>query len=232
MNKVNKVGLGFRQLVDQEFSQYCSSYSENQPITLSTALLLPSSIQNLTSVVSSPVSILVFASGCYFVDESIIEYSSWGVEILSDSNLTHSHCVSSHLTEFAGGLVVVPSTIDFNNVWANAGSFTRNMTIYLTVIIICSLYILLFVVCRYADWTDSKKRRIYFLQDNNMFDSYCYEIIVFTGNRRDAGTESNVYFIVAGSEGETSVRAMKPKSCKDQVLKRGSVNSFIMCVDR
>ena len=49
-----------------------------------------------------------YASGCYYMDTKTNKWSSYGVEILSDSNLTHSHCVSSHLTTFAGGFIVLP----------------------------------------------------------------------------------------------------------------------------
>jgi len=95
------------------------------------------------------------------------------------------------LTEFAGGMVVLPSSINFNNVWANA-SFTQNMTIYLTVIIVCSLYILMFVWCRYTDICDNRKRMVYLLKDNSPLEKYFYELIVFTGGRKDAGTTSKV----------------------------------------
>lgn len=88
--------------------------------------------------------------------------------------------------------MVLPDSIDFNNVWSKAGSFTANLTIYLTVIIVCSLYILLFVWCRWMDWRDGKKRSIFLLADNSPVDEYFYELIVFTGTRKDAGTKSRV----------------------------------------
>ena len=64
--------------------------------------------------------IRVFSSGCYYFDISNNIWSSSGIEILEDTNITHTHCQSSHLTTFAGGFVVLPNEINFDYVWANA----------------------------------------------------------------------------------------------------------------
>lgn len=228
-NSDTLVGYGFRQLTAQEFTSYCSS-SPSTPISLTQAPILDSSY-DFTSLMSSPVAKLIYGAGCYYLDESSMSYSSWGVEVLSDSNTTHTHCVSYHLTEFAGGFVVLPDTIDFDNVWANA-SFTQNLTIYLTVIIVSCLYLILLVWCRYMDWKDGRKRAVFFLEDNSPYELYFYELIVFTGTRKNAATDSRVSFILAGSDGETGTRRLKPKDCKHKVLQRGSVNSFLMSVDK
>lgn len=185
------VGYGFRQLTSNESDLYCKNYNQSTRLSLRQAPLLPDSY-NFTQLITRPLSRLVYAAGCYYIDINSMAYSSWGVEVLSDSNTTHTHCVSTHLTEFAGGLIILPDAIDFNNVWANA-SFTQNLTIYLTVIIVCCLYILLIVWCRWMDWKDAKKRQIFLLSDNSPLDHYYYELIMFTGTRKDAGTESNVF---------------------------------------
>lgn len=223
VNKVTKVGYGFRQLTPTEYTSYCQGTTAK---SLSTVPVLDASY-DFKSLLSNQVSVLAFGSGCYYIDESSMAYSSWGIEVLDDSNTTHIHCVSSHLTEFAGGLVVLPPSIDFDNVWANA-DFTKNMTIYLTVIIISALYILLILVCRYMDWQDNKRRCVYLLDDNYPMDTYFYELLVFTGGRRDAGTLSRVSFIMGGEDGETTTRKLKPRDAKTKTLQRGSVDSFVM----
>lgn len=153
-------------------------------------LVLPNSF-DFSTLFTASVSQRVFGAGCYYLDESTAEWSSSGAEVLADTNTTHTHCVSKHLTQFAGGLVILPASIDFDNVWANA-SFTKNLTIYLTVIIISSLYLILLLLCRYQDWKDDNKRSVFILADNGPFDQYFYELIVFTGGRKNAGTHSNV----------------------------------------
>lgn len=136
-------------------------------------------------------SLRVFSSGCYFIDPVTGEWSSYGVEVLEDTNLTHTHCISTHLTEFAGGFVVLSTAIDFNSVFANA-SFDKNPTIYITVIIIGCLYILSAILARFYDVKDRLKRKIHLLKDNARDNSYLYELIVFTGSRKGSSTNSNV----------------------------------------
>ena len=136
----------------------------------------------------------IYASGCYYMDPLTKMWSSNGMEILPDSNLTHTHCLSNHLTTFAGGFIVLPNKINFDQVWANA-SFLQNPLIYSTVIVLICLYILLVIWTRYMDWKDNKKIGITILnvsQSKRIKEKYIYEIIVFTGNRPNAGTKSKV----------------------------------------
>ena len=117
------------------------------------------------------------------------KWTSEGVEILSDSSISLAHCISYHLTEFAGGFLVLPSSIDFNKVWANAG-FLQNPIIYSTVIIIISLYIIFACFSRFLDYRDSKK--ITYSIIDNLSENYLYELRIFTGSRIGAATDSNV----------------------------------------
>lgn len=180
------VGYGFRQLTQSEFDQYCQAGVTS---SISSSPVLSDSY-DFQSLLSEPFSRLIYASGCYYIQESSVVYMADGIEVYSDSNSSYTHCVSTHLTEFAGGFIILPDAMNFNV----DPSFTKNMTIYLTVIILFCLYIILFVLCRYMDWRDDKKRCVYFLEDNYPGDAYFYEMIVFTGGRRDAGTRSNVCY--------------------------------------
>lgn len=47
------------------------------------------------------------------------------------------------------------------------------------------------------------------LVDNILTDTYFYEITVFTGMRRGAGTRSNISFVLAGDNTDTGVRQLK-----------------------
>jgi hypothetical protein len=48
------------------------------------------------------------------------------------------------------------------------------------------------IYSRYKDKKDLEKLGITILPDNHRQDQYFYQIIIFTGHRRDAGTESKV----------------------------------------
>ena len=139
----------------------------------------------------------VFTSGCYYMNTNTNEWSSYGMEILADSNVTHTHCKSTHLTSFAGGFIVLPNAINFNEAFSHA-SFVQNPVIYSTVIALVCLYILLGVWARWMDRKDDQKCGITFLGACDDFvkpnNKYFYEIIVFTGNRPNGGTTSKVYF--------------------------------------
>ena len=47
------------------------------------------------------------------------------------------------------------------------------------------------------------------MSDNTPTDLYHYKMVVYTGGRRHAATQSNVYFMVVGDEGETEVRKLE-----------------------
>ena len=139
----------------------------------------------------------IYTAGCYYSDPITFEWSSDGMEILSDTSLTRTHCQSNHLTSFAGGFIVLPPAIDFNKAFANA-SFLDNPVIYSTVIALISIYILLAVWARWMDVKDNKKQGVTLLGDEkceNKEEKYAYEIIVFTGGRMHAGTKSQVLFL-------------------------------------
>jgi len=81
--------------------------------------------------------------------------------------------------------------INFNDVFANA-SFLDNITIYMTVIVMSTLYVVLFIWARYQDQKDKIKNAIKILPDNEPDDIYFYEIVFYTGSRVFAETDSNV----------------------------------------
>jgi len=82
------------------------------------------------------------------------EYISMKVGPLT--NHYQTQCFSTHLTTFAGGFLVLPAPINWNYVFANA-DFTKNKTIYLTVICVCVIYLVLVIYARFEDKKDVEK---------------------------------------------------------------------------
>ena len=68
----------------------------------------------------------------------------------------------------------------------------KNKTIYLTVICVSVIYLILLFYARFYDKKDFEKLGVTVFPDNHEDDEYLYEIIVLTGQRRNAGTKSNV----------------------------------------
>jgi polycystin 1L2 len=171
--------FGLRELNATEIDDFCSNQSINNP---------PISDQPLNF--SSNYELRTYTSGCYSLDLNK-QWQSNGLIVGPLTNHFQTQCFSTHVATFASGFLVLPSPINWNYVFANA-NFMRNKTIYLTVICICLIYILLMIYARYKDKKDLDKLGVTILPDNHRQDQYFYQIIIFTGHRRDAGTESKV----------------------------------------
>lgn len=182
------VGFGVKQLNPKEFEHFC--YRNDTNVTFTDADLAHLDVYspvNFTQTIASRVIL----SGCYYIDKVTGLYSSYGMEVLESSNTTHTQCITSHLTQFAGGWITVPNNIDFTDVFAHA-SFLDNLTIYMTVIVMATIYIVCLIWTRHMDKKDKLKTMIKLLPDNEPDDIYFYEILFYTGARPFSETDSNV----------------------------------------
>jgi polycystin 1L2 len=176
------VGFNIRELDSNESNLYCSQKS-------STNLKFPL-IQKRVNF-TSDFLIRTYTSGCYYYDIETGKWSSNGMEIYEDTNLEQTHCSSYHLTSFAGGLDSSPSIINFQYSFAHT-SFSRNLIIFITALVLICLYVLFAIWARYQDSRDINKLNIIPLKDNHSPDNYFYELMVFTGNRNESETDSKV----------------------------------------
>ncbi|UJR16137.1 hypothetical protein I4U23_003048 [Adineta vaga] len=213
--------FGLRELNSTEMFQYCTNQS------MINSHIPPVSDQAFHF--TSNYELRIYTSGCYYFDEQSNQWSSYGLLVGSRTNHHESECFSTHLTTFAGGFLVLPAPINWNYVFANA-DFNKNKTIYLTVICISILYLLLILYARYKDKKDIQKLGVTALTDNYKEDQYCYQILVFTGHRKDSGTKSKVHFIIAGNEDETTVRTFTDPH--RQIFQRGGIDAFVMTVPK
>jgi polycystin 1L2 len=231
------VGLSLRQLNETEMALYCSGRSRPRE-SIHQGQAVPR-LYERRPFVDESVWLRVFSAGCYYMDASRAAWSSRGVESLAQTsaNLSRTtHCVASHLTQFAAGLIVVPHAIDFSFVWSNA-SFERNSLVYSTVIGLVCVYALLALYALFMDRRDRLKTGLVYLQDNRQEDGYYYELIVWTGNRSKAGcsADSRIDFVLSGDLDETRLRSFRGEEDKNknrQVLCRAGVDSFIVAVPR
>ena len=173
------VGFGIRELNLKEFTLYCNKSFSEFPLIQSEV--------NFTS----DFMIRAYSSGCFYFDANTGKWNSEGMAIYDDTNLEYTHCTSNHLTSFAGGLVILPSSINFQFVFDNA-TFTKNIIVYITIGLVTCFYILFALWSHYMDKQDKKRMNLVFLDDNHPKNTYFYELIVFTGNRSESGTESKV----------------------------------------
>ncbi|CAF3130688.1 unnamed protein product [Rotaria sp. Silwood2] len=209
--------FGLRELNSTEFYSYCMNSSINSP-----------PITNQPFNFTSNYELRSYTACCYYLNSNNI-WQTDGLLVGSQTNHYQTQCFSTHLTTFAGGFLVLPAPINWNYVFANA-DFMKNKTVYLTIICIYILYFLLVIYARYKDKKDIEKLGVTPLPDNYFNDQYFYQILVFTGNRKNAGTKSKVQFILVGDNDETSVRTFADPHRK--VLQHGGIDAFIMAVPK
>ncbi|CAF1035223.1 unnamed protein product [Adineta ricciae] len=211
--------FGLRQLNTTEQSNQCSnaSVTQQQP-----------PVSNQPFNFTSNYELRIFTSGCYYLDTNS-NWQSEGVLVGPLTNHQQTQCLSTHLTTFAGGFLVLPAPINWNYVFSNA-DFTRNKTIYITLICVSILYLLLLVYARYKDKKDLEKLGVTPLPDNQPSDQFFYQILIFTGHRTYSGTNSKVHFILAGDDDETQVRTLADPHRK--ILQRGGIDAFVMTVPK
>ncbi|CAF4156054.1 unnamed protein product, partial [Adineta steineri] len=210
--------FGIRELNSTEINNYCLNNS-----SINTLPITDESI-NFTS----NYELRIYTSGCYYLDESN-NWKSDGLIVGSLTNLYETECLSTHLTTFASGFIVLPAPINWSYVFANA-DFMKNKTVYLTMIFTSIIYIILMIFARFKDKKDFEKLGVTPLADNNKSDHYYYQILVFTGQRTNAGTDSKVYFVLSGENDQTQIRLFSDPHRK--IFQRGGINSFIIAVPK
>jgi len=131
---------------------------------------------------------------------------------------------------------VVPNTIDFDYVFANA-SFADNITIYMCLIVTMTIYICLLIWASVYDRRDEKRLVSRPMVDNRIEDKYMYEILVFTGHKRGASCDSKLEIVLTGEYEETETRIVDPGAKADApgfegTLRKGCVDSYVMKVPR
>ncbi|XP_042888379.1 uncharacterized protein LOC122263814 [Penaeus japonicus] len=178
--------------------------------------------------ISIDYSLRVFTSGCYYFNKTLKDWVDDGLEVVF-SNYKVTECNTTHLTSFGSGMFVMPNTIDFSFVFANMG-FSDNLTIYVTLILSLTIFVILMVWARVKDKKDVSQLGATPLPDNSAADKYLYEILVFTGNKTEAQTDSTVQFILSGDRDETDVRTFGDEQRK--IFRKGAVDVFVLAVPR
>jgi hypothetical protein len=178
------VGYGIRELNINETNIYCLNNISPTRIPM---------IENQVNF-TNDFLIRTYTSGCYYYSLATGKWLVDGMSLFQeDTNIYQTHCSSYHLTSFAGGLDVMPNRINLQYNFANY-CFNRNYAIYFTIIVFVFLYIFFGIFAIFMDKRDRNKLKIIPLKDNCASDTYFYEMMVYTGNHKEAGTNSNVIF--------------------------------------
>jgi hypothetical protein len=231
---IGTVGVAVRELTSNEMTSYCPNNTRISNIATPPVITSPNSLNQLLNftnckIITNDLSFRVYLSGCYYMNTTTGLYSSSGTVIQPDTNLFSTHCLVYHCTEFAGGFIVLPATINFQQAFSSDNaSIAKNPVLYATVFSIIGLYVVLALLCRFFDMRDRNRKGVTLLNGSRIKN--LYEIVVFTGNRRNAGTCSNVFMSVHGSMDNSNVIEMKDK--KRKLFKRGAFDTFIISTEQ
>ncbi|CAF1143554.1 unnamed protein product [Rotaria sordida] len=191
-------------------------------------LLNASTTMNLTEYNSS-YTINMYVSKCQYWDEKRYMWSSDGCEVGALTTLKSTECLCRHLTTFGGDFYVPPNTIDFKTVFKKFKKLHENAAVFSTVMVIFGIYVIAAIWARRKDRQDLIKWTAAPLMDNLPIDAYHYLITVHTGVGKEAGTTSNISFVMSGESADSGVR--KLSDGKIQEFKSGSVRNFVMSVE-
>ncbi|OWF53241.1 Location of vulva defective 1 [Mizuhopecten yessoensis] len=190
---------------------------------------LPKDYSKVSSNFTFEYNVSISQANCLYVNTTTNRWEANGCSTTEKTTKSMLNCLCSHLTTFTGDWAVAPNTIDWNFVFSNM-DFFKNPTLYITEMVIAAVYIVAAIWARRQDKKDVEKLGLTPLVDNDVVDKYYYEIVVVTGMRRNAGTNSKVNFILSGDLEETEVRCLSDD--KRKVFKRGGVDGFLLAVKR
>ncbi|XP_077980091.1 polycystin-1-like protein 2 [Glandiceps talaboti] len=181
------------------------------------------------STFSGPVTctLSIYTSSCLYWHETTEKWTTDGCRVGNLTTMQSTQCLCNHLTSFASDFFIPPNSIDFSTVFKKF-DVVNNAAVFSTVIALLGLYLLLLIWARRKDKLDVMKWGVTPLADNNPYDKYFYEIAVYTGMRRGAGTKSKVSFMLSGDEEDTGIRRLDDN--KRNLFKRGCIDHFVMAV--
>ncbi|XP_046579125.1 polycystic kidney disease protein 1-like 2 [Haliotis rubra] len=204
------------------------SYSEEKSQDVNPSVYIGIIPLHDTNETSSVLNVTIFSAGCQYYDTQSSSWKHDGLKIGKRTALTKVECLASHLTSFGASFFVPPNTIDFKNVFAKFSNLADNAAVFSTIIVVIVLYLVVIFFVRRADKKDVDKWSVVPLRDNLLSDVYHYQVTVFTGMRRNAGTKSQVYLVLGGEQGDTEIRSLEDKNKRKP--DRGSVNSYVLSV--
>ncbi|XP_076348157.1 polycystin-1-like protein 2 [Tachypleus tridentatus] len=146
---------------------------------------------------------------CRFWNETTGSWEQTGCRVHPRTNTKEIWCSCNHLTSFGSDFFVPPNTIDFKAAFSNLDAKLKsNFGVLVMICTVFGLYVIVVIWARRKDKQDVIRWGVTPLDDNLASETYYYEITVYTGTRRGAGTKSNISFVLSGDVDDTGVRKL------------------------
>nr|XP_047124646.1 uncharacterized protein LOC100213839 isoform X5 [Hydra vulgaris] len=163
-----------------------------------------------------------YCSECNYWNEISNKWMSDGCQLdFETTSFEVTKCKCKHLTGF-GGFYVAPNVIQKPSL----ALLKKGYLLLVIVTIILLFWICGLIFARRMDIKDNTKYGVCPLPDNSPEDSYLYQITVNTGDRIHAGTNSKIFFILAGDISKTKTHRLIDS--ERQCFQRSASDSFIL----
>ncbi|KAK3095491.1 hypothetical protein FSP39_015311 [Pinctada imbricata] len=173
-------------------------------------------------------TIQIFSASCVWWDKNNDVWSTKGCEVGPLSKPYRVHCLCDHLTAFGAGFAVPMNTINLDD--SAFSKLDENPVIFATMVSVMCAYVLMLIWARKRDLQDVIMAGSTPLPDNDPRDKYLYELTIFTGSRKNAGTTAKISFILTGDQQETPPRYLADE--KRPVMQRSNCDGFVMAVPK
>lgn len=182
----------------------------------------PSGVTGNASDLLAPYSFEAISASCLMWDETL-----WVGDTcrLIWTDHVACECFSNKQVTVSNTFFVPPNAIDFSTVFSKF-DIINNSTVFSVVVGIFLLFIIILVIALRQDRKDEHVGHFRSLSDNYRDDNFYYLLIVYTGLKVSAGTQSNICFLLSGEHATSGVRSLSDETHKG--FKSGSVRKFLM----
>ncbi|XP_076116543.1 polycystin-1-like protein 2 [Mytilus galloprovincialis] len=178
--------------------------------------------QNISVKISST------AINCRYWNNTIGKWVPEGCQVSPVSSSETLECECDHLTDFAGGVFVLPNIVDPFQDALLFLTFFDNPVVVTVVILVWLIYFLGLYRARQADRKDSNFDGIVTPFPSDPSDPFKYLMCIVTGWRYDARTTANVSCYIKGNNGQSARHCLSRTSSPQVLFTSGGEDWFLI----
>ncbi|XP_071122899.1 uncharacterized protein [Mytilus edulis] len=178
--------------------------------------------QNISVRISST------AINCRYWNNTIGKWVPDGCQVSPVSSSETLECECDHLTDFAGGVFVLPHIVDPFQDALLFLTFFDNPVVVTVVILVWLIYFLGLYRARQADRKDSNFDGIVTPFPSDPSDPFKYLMCIVTGWRYDARTTANVSCYIKGNTGQSARHCLSRTSSPQVLFTSGGEDWFLI----